>query len=160
VACVAKLPKWAIKQAGGINKKAWRLAKSRRRKTSSKPRRRSSPRRRTKSHNPRRSMPRKMLVPHPSITGMAAGFTILDDLNKGAGARTGVFGSGTVFDNALKGSFNNALLLLSSNAQNMVKTPTGRTSLLQAVGIAALGSWARRALPATKIGGTKLYFRI
>lgn len=101
-----------------------------------------------------------MIVPHPSITGMAAGFTILDDLNKGVVAGRGVFGSGTVFDNALKGSFNNALLLLSSNAQNMVKTPTGRTSLLQAVGIAALGSWARRALPATKIGGTKLYFRI
>jgi hypothetical protein len=25
---VKKLPKWAIKQAGGINKKAWRLAKA------------------------------------------------------------------------------------------------------------------------------------
>jgi len=24
---VSKLPKWAIKQAGGVNKKAWRLAR-------------------------------------------------------------------------------------------------------------------------------------
>jgi len=38
---VKKLPKWAIKQAGGINKKAWNLAKRGRKTTkrSSKPRR-------------------------------------------------------------------------------------------------------------------------
>ena len=103
-------------------------------------------------------MPRKMIVPHPSITGMAAGFTILDDLNKGIVG--GKFGAGSVLDEALKGKFDRAFSTLSLNAQNMIKTPSGRTSLLQAVGIAAVGSWARRALPATKIGGTKLYFRI
>jgi len=104
-------------------------------------------------------MPRKMIVPHPSITGMAAGFTLLDDLNQSvSGARAGA--AGTVIDEALKGNFNRAFVTLSSNAQNMIKTPSGRTSLLQAVGIAAVGSWARKALPATKIGGTKLYFRI
>ena len=26
---------------------------------------------------------RKMITPHPSITGMAAGFSLLDDLNSG-----------------------------------------------------------------------------
>jgi len=101
---------------------------------------------------------RKMFVPHPSITGMAAGFTLVDDLNKSAGGAS--FGTGTVLDNALKGSFNNAFTLLSVNAQNLVKTPAGRTSLFQAVGIAALGAWARKALPNVKIGGTKLYARI
>jgi len=50
--------------------------------------------------------------------------------------------------------------VLSVNAQNLIKSQAGRQSLFTAVGIAALGSWARRALPATKIGGTKLYFRI
>jgi len=99
-----------------------------------------------------------MTTPHPSITGMAAGFTLVDDLNKSAGGAS--FGTGTVIDNALKGSFNNAFTLLSVNAQNMVKTPAGRTSLFQAVGIAAVGAWARKALPNVKIGGTKLYARI
>ena len=100
-----------------------------------------------------------MTVPHPSVTGMAAGFTLLDDLNKSAvGARAGA--SGTVIAEALKGDFNRAFVTLSSNAQNLVKTTSGRTSLLQAVGIAALGAWARKALPNVKIGGSKIYARI
>ena len=100
---------------------------------------------------------RKMFIPHPSITGMAAGFTLLDDLNKSV---TGGLGAGTVIDESLKGNFNKAFITLSANAQNLVKTTTGRTALLQAVGIAALGAWARKALPNVKIGGTKLYARI
>jgi len=99
-----------------------------------------------------------MTIPHPSITGMAAGFTLVDDLNKSAGGAS--FGTGTVIDNALKGSFNNAFTLLSVNAQNMVKTPAGRTSLFQAVGIAAVGAWARKALPNVKIGGSRVFARI
>ena len=53
VAKRGKLPKWAIKQAGGINKKAWRLARrgrkssSRRRATGAVKRRRNPPKRRT-----------------------------------------------------------------------------------------------------------------
>jgi len=105
-------------------------------------------------------MARRMSIPHPSVTGMAAGFTLLDELNSGVvGARV-AGGSGTVIDNALKGSFNRAFVTLSSNAQNLVKTQPGRTALLQAVGIAALGAWARKALPNVKIGGSKLYARI
>jgi len=76
VACVAKLPKWAIKQAGGINKKAWRLAKARRRKTSSKPRRQTSPRRRTSSPKRGRTMRRKKTFSIPliqSVAGLAIG---------------------------------------------------------------------------------------
>jgi len=76
VACVAKLPKWAIKQAGGINKKAWRLAKARRRKTSSKPRRQTSPRRRTSSPKRGRTMRRKKSFNIPliqSVAGLAIG---------------------------------------------------------------------------------------
>jgi len=96
-------------------------------------------------------MPRKMVVPHPSITGMAAGFSLLDDLN--FGDPVGLLLKGNI-------TATQALKKVSGNSQNLIKTTKGRTSLLQAVGIAALGSWARRALPATKIGGTKLYFRI
>jgi len=83
---------------------------------------------------------------------MAAGFSILDDLNGGNGS--------PVFESILQGKYNAALSDLSNNAQKLVKTPTGRTSLVQAVGIAAIGAWARKAFPSTKLGGTKLYFRI
>ena len=42
----AKLPKWAIRQAGGINKKAWRLARAGRKRSSPKPRKaRANPKR-------------------------------------------------------------------------------------------------------------------
>ena len=96
---------------------------------------------------------RKMIVPHPSVTGMAAGFSILDDLN-------GTGNGPPVIDSVLSGDYNTALTDLSGNAQNLVKTPEGRTALFQAVGIAAIGAWARKAFPATKLGGTKLFFRI
>jgi len=145
VARRGKLPKWAIKQAGGINKKAWRLARRGRGRTTT-PKRRAT----RKTNNPRRTMARrKMITPHPSITGMAAGFSLVDDLTKG-----GLVGQ------LLKGNFDAGLKTLSNNSQNLIKTDAGRKSLVQAVGIAAIGSWARKALPATKIGGSKLYFKI
>ena len=97
-------------------------------------------------------MSRKMVVPHPSVTGMAAGFSIFDDLNGGNGAG--------VVDSVLSGNYSKALTDLGSNAQDLVKTDTGRKALVQAVGIAALGAWARKAFPSTKLGGTKLYFRL
>jgi len=100
-------------------------------------------------------MPRKMMTPHPSITGMAAGFTILDDLNKGVNKATT-----DVITLALTGKASAAINLLSKNAQDMVKTPAGRTSMVQAIAIAAAGAWARKALPGVKLGSTKIYARI
>ena len=97
---------------------------------------------------------RKMITPHPSITGMAAGFSLLDDLNSGPARTTDVIGS------VLAGDASGALNSLSANAQSLIKTPDGRTALVQAVGIAAIGTWARKALPGTKLGGKKFYFVI
>jgi len=94
-------------------------------------------------------MPRRMITPHPSITGMAAGFSLVDDLNKG-----------DVIGKAFAGNATAALKNLSTNAQALVKTDSGRKSLVQAVGIAAIGTWARKALPGTKVGGTRWYFKI
>jgi len=142
-----KLPKWAIKQAGGINKKAWRLARRGRRKATTSPRRRVA-RRRT-SNPSRRKMPRRMITPHPSITGMAAGFSLVDNLNKG-----------DVVGQLLKGNLSDAVRNFSLNSQLLVTSDRGRKSLVQAIGIAAIGTWARKALPATKIGGSKFYFKI
>ena len=101
------------------------------------------------SNPPRRKMARKMITPHPSITGMAAGFSLVDDLNKG-----------DVVGTLLGGNLSAAVNLLSSNSQALIKTDPGRKALVQAVGIAAIGAWARKALPATKIGGSKFYFKI
>ena len=92
---------------------------------------------------------RKMITPHPSITGMAAGFSLVDDLTKGG-----------LVSQILKGNFSQSLKTLSGNSQDLIKTDSGRKSVVQAVGIAAIGAWARKALPATKIGGRKLYFKI
>ncbi len=92
---------------------------------------------------------RRMAVPHPSVTGMAAGFSLVDDLNKG-----------NVVGMLMDGNFDNAIKSLTVNSQNLIKTDTGRKSLAQAVGIAAIGAWARKSLPGTKLGGTKFYFRI
>jgi len=94
-------------------------------------------------------MPRRMVTPHPSITGMAAGFSLVDNLNKG-----------DVIGLALKGNLSDAMRNLSINSQLLITSDRGRKSLVQAVGIAALGTWARKALPATKIGGSKFYFKI
>jgi len=92
---------------------------------------------------------RKMITPHPSITGMAAGFSLVDDLNQG-----------DVIGKIFAGDASNALKDFSKNAQNLVKEDKGRRALVQAVGIAAIGAWARKALPATKIGGSRYYFKI
>ena len=73
----------------------------------------------------------------------------MDDLNQG-----------DVADMALKGNYNDAIKRLSINSQLLIKSDSGRKSLVQAVGIAALGAWARKSMPGTKLGGTKFYFRI
>ena len=140
----SKLPKWAIKQAGGINKKAWALARKGRKGRSSPKRRRASRPRKVKSMARRR-----MAVPHPSVTGLAAGFSLVDDLNKG-----------NVVGLVMDGNFDNAIKSISVNSQNLIKTTEGRKSLAQAVGIAAIGAWARRSFPSTKLGGSKFFFRI
>ena len=92
---------------------------------------------------------RKMITPHPSITGLAAGFSLVDELNQG-----------DVLGQVLNGKYSAALKSLSINSQGLIKSNQGRKSLVQAVGIAAIGAWARKALPGTKIGGSKLYFKI
>ena len=55
--------------------------------------------------------------------------------------------------------FDNAIKSISVNSQNLIKTTEGRKSLAQAVGIAAIGAWARRSFPSTKLGGSKILFQ-
>ena len=68
----SKLPKWAIKQAGGINKKAWRLA---RRGRKSSPKRRRDTRRRNPTK--RRSM-RKSKNFNVNLLDLGGGIVLAD----------------------------------------------------------------------------------
>ena len=75
---MAKLPKWAIKQAGGINKKAWALARrgrkktTTRRKTPVRARRKTTRRTYTKARSVRRTRKSK-LITKPFIDGLMSG---------------------------------------------------------------------------------------
>lgn len=67
---MAKLPKWAIKQAGGINKKAWALARAKK----GKPRTKAKPKGRKKTMAKKKSYRRtaKKLLTKPFIDGLIA----------------------------------------------------------------------------------------
>ena len=65
-------------------------------------------------------MARKMITPHPSITGMAAGFSLVDDLNKG-----------DVVGTLLGGNLSSAVNLLSSNSQAFHISTTPSLNLIQ-----------------------------
>jgi len=65
-----KLPKWAIKQAGGINKKAWRLAKRGRRTSTTRKKRSGKPMARRKTY---RRYSRRASSMNPLIKGIIAG---------------------------------------------------------------------------------------
>jgi len=75
VAKRGKLPKWAIKQAGGINKKAWRLARRGRGRTTTPKRRatrRSNPRKTTMRRKKTFSIPLVQTVAGLALLGIAA----------------------------------------------------------------------------------------
>ena len=76
----SKLPKWAIKQAGGINKKAWRLARRGQRKRSKTPSRTRRATRRT--NNPRSTMRRKKTFSIPLVQTVA-GLALLGIASQG-----------------------------------------------------------------------------
>jgi len=75
---MAKLPKWAIRQAGGINKKAWALARGKKRTTRKRaPARRRAPvRAKRRTYAPRRKVRRmrgKKLMTKPFVDGLISG---------------------------------------------------------------------------------------
>ena len=144
---VSKLPKWAIKKAGGVNKKAWRLA----RRGKSSTRRRTTVKRRRTTTGARR-MKRRM--PHPSITGLASGAMIAHYLNQGANPSTTVIG-------ALKdGNLESATNRFLDYAPALVTSKQGQKTLIQATGIAILGAMVRKHIPNIKLGGSSIYARI
>ena len=99
---------------------------------------------------------RKPAMPHPSITGMAAGLSVAQYLNQGTSTTTKFGVISDVVDGNLQGAFTE----LSSNAISLATTQTGKTVLTSAIVLATAGGLARKFFPSVKLGGTKLYFKI
>ena len=133
-----------------ISERSYRTSVSRRRGAT--PKRRSNPRARTrrKTVARRKTYRRKPAMPHPSITGLAAGLSVASYLNSN---------SGIVLNEALSIPAT-AFKTLADNAQSMSKTDPGRATLASAIVIAAAGGWVRKALPSIKLGGSKIYMRV
>ena len=132
-----------------ISKKSYLASASRRTATRSNPRR--SPR---KNMARRRTYRRKPAMPHPSITGMAAGLSVAQYLNAGTAT------SGGVIKQAAEGNLNAAFTSLSKNAINLATSDKGKQILSTSIVLATAGGLARKWFPNTKLGGTKLYFKI
>ena len=99
---------------------------------------------------------RKPAMPHPSITGMAAGLSVAKYLNQGTAISTK---TGVISD-ALGGNLQGAFQELSENAIDLATSTQGKTVLSSAIVLATAGGLARKFFPSVKLGGTKLYFKI
>ena len=99
---------------------------------------------------------RRPAMPHPSITGMAAGLSVAQYLNQGTSK---TIGKG-VIDDVLGGDLSKGFKELSDNAVDLATSPSGKAVLSSAIVLATAGGLARKWFPSVKLGGTKLYFKI
>ena len=139
-----------------ISKKSYDA--SRKRSSTRKGQRRKTARRAyTGTRSRRKNMARrKPAMPHPSITGMAAGLSVAQYLNQGSAISTK---TGVIAD-ALGGNLQGAFQELSENAIDLATSTKGKTVLSSAIVLATAGGLARKWFPSVKLGGTKLYFKI
>ena len=123
---------------------------------------RSSPKRNNPKRRKNMARYRKPAMPHPSVTGMAAGLSVAQYLN--AGQDVGITGISVTTPSVLKdvmdSNISAAFGKLSSNAVNLVKSADGKKVLSSAIVVATAGGLVRKWFPSTKLGGNKLYFRV
>jgi len=128
----AKLPKWAIKKAGGINKKAWRLARA--------GRKRSSPSRRKARASPKRrsTMSRRRKTFSIPLVQSVAGLAIANIATKGITSSKFVenpIGSLTTAGNNLLGNKDTVIKLgLGSLVAQFVATEVLRKRTIGSIG--------------------------
>ena len=143
-----------------ISEKSYRTSLTRR---STRPRNRNATRSSPKRNPRRKNMARykRPAMPHPSVTGMAAGLSVAQYLN--AGMDVGITGivstTPSVLKDVLDSNISSAFAKLSSNAVNLVKSADGKKVLSSAIVVATAGGLIRKWFPTTKLGGQKLYFR-
>ena len=146
-----------------ISKKSYLASASRRTAVRSSPRR-STTRRKTTMARRRNYSRRKPAMPHPSITGMAAGLSVAQYLNSGSTVATGMGGisakTAGVIKDVSDGNLNQAFGTLSSNAVKLATSTAGKKVLSTSIVLATAGGLARKWFPSVKLGGNKLYFKI
>jgi len=118
----------------------------------------------------KKSTKRRKAIPKPSITGLASGLIVANALNAGypfhkpedwgVSPITGHHYKDTVLQNAMDGDFADAFKRLSHNATELVTTKGGRSHLGKAIGIALVGSAAKKFIGNPKLGFSKFYFTI
>ena len=146
-----------------ISKKSF-LASTARRGSAKRSSPRRSTRRKTTMARRRTYSRRKPAMPHPSITGMAAGLSVANYLNSGKTVSTGMAGlsakSAGVIKDIADGKLNDAFGTLSANAVNLATSTAGKQVLSTSIVLATAGGLARKWFPSVKLGGNKLYFKI
>ena len=138
-----------------ISKKSFLASTARRGSAKRSSPRRSTTRRKTTMARRRNYSRRKPAMPHPSITGMAAGLSVAQYLNQGTAS-----GASGVIKQATKGDLSSAFNSLSKNAINLAMSDTGKKVLSTSIVLATAGGLARKWFPSVKLGGNKLYFKI
>jgi len=115
---------------------------------------------------------RRKAIPHPSITGLASGLIVGNSLNAGypfskssqekfgVSPITGHHYKDTVLQNAMDGDFSGAFARLTHNASELVTAKGGRQVLGQAIGVAIVGSAAKKFIGNPRLGFGKWYFTI
>jgi len=144
-----------------ISKKSYDASRKRRGRSTRKGMRRKTARR-AYTGNPRRKnmARRRMAIPHPSITGMAAGLSVANYLNQGTAVGAGATLTKGVIKSTLDGNLNAAFADLSKNAVDLAMSKGGKAVLSSAIVLATAGGLARKWFPSVKLGGNKLYFKI
>lgn len=138
-----------------ISKKSYTASRGRSRKQS---KRSPSTNRRRSTGNPRRknmARYRRPAMPHPSVTGLAAGLSVASYLDTGFGKKSpGVVKALTDSD------FTKALNHLTENSIDLITSPSGKKVLTTAIVVAAAGGIVRKWFPSIRLGGSKIYMRI
>tara|TARA_Y100000310_G_scaffold211401_1_gene212136 strand:+ start:121 stop:402 length:282 start_codon:yes stop_codon:yes gene_type:complete len=93
-------------------------------------------------------------MPHPSVTGMAAGLSVAQYLDRGTATGGGVIAK------AMKSDISGAFDELSRNAINLATSDKGKSVLSTSIVLATAGGIMRKWFPSVKLGGNKLYFKI
>ena len=139
-----------------ISKKSYTASRGRSRKQN---KRRPSTTRGRSTGNPRRknnmARYRRPAMPHPSVTGLAAGLSVASYLDTGFGKK-----SPGVIKALTESNITKALNELTTNSIDLITSPSGKKVLTTAIVVAAAGGVVRKWFPSIRLGGSKIYMRI
>jgi len=94
-------------------------------------------------------------MPHPSVTGLAAGLSVASYLDTGPGKI-----SPGVVKMLAKSDIGGAFTELTKNSIDLVTSTGGRQVLTTAIVVAAAGGVIRKWFPSIKLGGQKIYMKV